>query len=743
MFFFRNDDPGFGTATLVLPFLPAIAATLIFWKRGCQPKDETCFNKFWSHLPGIRNWTHIKKLRQGAKLQHEISRCQKRINNLKKEVDTEETKREIELIKRRITKKQNEINGIKTGLQRFKIFAAVFESLPQFTLQCSILVKKIYANEVIDWNDRIFWMQTSSSIFSVFLMFTGLVCVMPILVHETERPPIRNLSYTYTKVLPLVIFGATPQLLTLVAFWSVVTFEDWLFYIPYVIVYGGLFGISSMIIKYWMKKKYPIIERNSSVSTLIDLGLITSIICPSVIGVFDSGFLIVTSVTTTTIHSLALGGLCLFGWFQPQWVFKSNLIQAQDVIGSQEEQYDTIFWYLKWYTMILIPCLLLFSNLIACSIEKVFRSMNDLYLAVWASDADRIEMVQDRPSLSYKLINLVPGDEENNTLVHYCSQKKDEVSAYLLDNCKEVLDLTQTNKDDKTVLMIACDMAHPKTVESLFNRASEGDKIRVNDKSSMANDHNTALHFATLSNGPIEAKKKIISLFWSYAKKLDINLLIQNRDGKTPIDILEELQEGKAWLKDLGNPKEDWNTLIAAIDEEDFDQVLSIKSKFIRNLNVALFFAIEVNEDIAIAIITNCQRLQISMSETNEDHRTPLILACGLKKPKIAKAILSQANVQDIAINARCLNGRTAFIIACEKGLTDIVSMMLDMAQEIKIDLNAKDFREMTGFICACRYKHSEVIGLIAANAESLQIDLNSKDYDGKSGFDYLNISNK
>ena len=128
-----------------------------------------------------------------------------------------------------------------------------------------------------------------------------------------------------------------------------------------------------MIIKYWMKKKYPIIERNSSVSTLIDLGLITSIICPSVIGVFDSGFLIVTSVTTTTIHSLALGGLCLFGRIQPEWVFKSNLTQEITGTHDEREQYDNLFWYLKWYTLILIPCLLLFSNLIACSIEKVLR----------------------------------------------------------------------------------------------------------------------------------------------------------------------------------------------------------------------------------------------------------------------------------------------------------------------------------------------------------------------------------
>ena len=734
----------------MLPFLPATAATLIFWKRGGEQKDETCFKKFWSHLPGFQIWTHLEKLRQGAKLRNEISKWQKRINKLKKEVETEEAMKEIEWIKRRIIKSQNEINRIKTDLQRFKIFAAVFESLPQFTLQCSILMKRIYANEVIEWGDPIFWLQTSSSIFSVFLMFTGLVCVMPILVHETERPPIRNLRYTYTKVLPLVVFAATPQLITLVAFWSFVTFEDWLFYIPYVIVYAGLFGASSMVIKYWMKKKYPIIQRNPSVSTLIDLGLMTSIICPSVIGVFDSVFLIVTSVTTTTIHSLALGGLCIFARIQPEWVFKSNLshIQVHDVVTeSQDEEqdsYNTLFWYLKWYTLILVPTLLLLSNCIACGIEKVFMSMNALYLAVWASDADRIEMVQDKPNLSYKLTDFVPGDEENNTLVHYCSQKKDEVSAYLLDNCKEVLDLTQTNKVDKTVLMVACDMAHPKTVESIFKRASEGYKIRVNDKSSTSNDHNTALHFAALSKGPIEAKKKIISFFWSYAKQLEINLLIHNRDGKTPIDILEESPEGKVWLEELGNPKEDWNTLITAINEEDFDQVLSIKSKFITNLNVALFFAIEVNEEIAIAMISNCKRLRLSMSETNEDNRTPLILACGLKKPKISKAILCQAKAQDIAINAKDVNGRTAFICACEKGLADIVAMMLKMAQEVKIDLNAKDYREMTGFIYACRYKHSEVIGLIMANAESLQIDLNSKDCDGKSGFDYsLNISNK
>ena len=329
MLIFRNGHYAFGTATLVLPCLPAIVASLLFLKRKGQQnekgdenenkeevKNETCFRTFWSHLPILQLWTHQKKLKQVAELQSYISYGQEQINKLKKEVEIEESKR----YEKDILTSQTEINAIKTDLQRFKILTAVLESAPQFILQCSILVKRIYANQDLEWNDPIFWLQTSSSIASVFLTFTGLTCEMPIVVYETERPPFRDLSYNYTKVLPLVILGASPRLLTLVAFFSFVTIEDWYFYIPYGIVYGGLLVASSMAVKYWMKKEYPIIETNSTISNLIDLGLITSIICPSVIGVFDSGFLFETSLITTMIHSLALASLSLFGFFQPEWV---------------------------------------------------------------------------------------------------------------------------------------------------------------------------------------------------------------------------------------------------------------------------------------------------------------------------------------------------------------------------------------------------------------------------------------
>merc|ERR1712062_763962 len=200
-----------------------------------------------------------------------------------------------------------------------------------------------------------------------------------------------------------------------------------------------------------------------------------------------------------------------------------------------------------------------------------------------------------------------------------------------------------------------------------------------------------------------------------------------------------------------------------AIKDNDTDKALELKQEFDLDLKLALFDAIKEDEEAAIALIENSQRLTLSLSEKNEKNDTPLFLACLLKKPNIVKAILCQAKVQDIAINAKnkygetafinahseVINlimakaaaividdGRTAFIYACENGLTDIVAIMLEMAQEVKIDLNAKSNRKYTGFIWACEKKHSEVINLIMAKAESLQIDLHCKDDFGESGFD-------
>ena len=139
--------------------------------------------------------------------------------------------------------------------------------------------------------------------------------------------------------------------------------------------------------------------------------------------------------------------------------------------------------------------------------------------------------------------------------------------------------------------------------------------------------------------------------------------------------------------------------------------------------------------------------------KAKEERKTPLNLACYLKKPKIVEAILCQAKplepggshlmrqvrAEKIDINSTANYGDTAFITACKNGWTEIVALMLEMAQDVAIDFNARHRLDgRTGFIYACFKKHMEIVDLLKANAEDLPIDLHVIDDYGNSGFDYL-----
>ena len=199
-------------------------------------------------------------------------------------------------------------------------------------------------------------------------------------------------------------------------------------------------------------------------------------------------------------------------------------------------------------------------------------------------------------------------------------------------------------------------------------------------------------------------------------KKTGFIMACENKHSEVIDLIIEKAESFQIDLqcKDDGNksgfdyfPEHFLNLLEKAILNKDFDKAFLIKKEFIHDF---LFNAIERDEEMAIAMIDSSQRLNLSLSERNERNRTPLNLACRSFRPKIAKAIMCQAKVQDIAINAKDNLGQTAFIQACANGLMDIVAMMLEMAQELKIDLNAKtdsgkktDARASTSlYSCSC-----------------------------------------
>ena len=181
-----------------------------------------------------------------------------------------------------------------------------------------------------------------------------------------------------------------------------------------------------------------------------------------------------------------------------------------------------------------------------------------------------------------------------------------------------------------------------------------------------------------------------------------------------------------------------------AIKDDDIDKASKLNQEFNLDLKKALFDAIRNNEEFAVSLIDGSKSLNIPLSEADAHNQTPLLLACGLKKPKIAKAILKESKNQDIAIaiNTQDGYGRTPLLWACKNGWTDIFVKIFEVCKDadVELDLNTKDKGDMTGFILACKEKHSELItGLIGLSLdEDINIDLQAKDCYGRSGFDYL-----
>ena len=684
-----------------------------------------------------------------ANLQLDIAQWQRCINELVKEGETEQNKQRIKELTGWILRAQKDYYATRSQLQRFKIFAAVFESAPQFILQWSIFLHKVHAGAILDWTDPIFWLQTISSIGSVMVSFAGMTCELPMLVYETQRSPIRSFSFQYFKVLPLVALNVTPRLLVMVSIGSFVSLEDWPFYLPFTAIYLGFCMANHITTKNWMMKQHPIL-RNSH--RLIDLGLFTSIICPSVIGVFNSGFFLATSLSTTLIHSIALGSLYTIGFYHPSMIFES-LNHHQDhhqdhhhnhhhdhLMLSQKQVEERDFNFLQWYAWILIPTLLIFCNFITFCTSKIVKWTNDLHMAVWAIDANKPEAI--KASILPKLNELVPSDQDNNSLLQYYIKKNDDISARLIEKSIEKdLDLCQTNKQDKTALMLGCDLALPGTVEALLKIVKVGQNVKIGvNQISYFNHSNSALHFAALSEGPQAAKKQVIKLFWIHANALKINLLLRNDHGKTPVDILEETHQGRSWLQEFGNPKLELMRLENALGADDRNEAIAIKNNFPMSLDLSLIYATQAHEEVAVAMIKNSTILNLQLTNIDEKKTNLLSLACCLKKSKAALALIDQAVIyhKDIGINAiDDTFGYTPFIWACYHGLVDVVAkMILETSNGLKIDLNAKDDLGRTGFIWACIYKQIEVVKLLGAKADSHHIDLHCKDIFGKTGFD-------
>ena len=626
---------------------------------------------------------------------------------------------QIKWLKDKISKNVKEVFELKTELQRFKIYAGMLESAPQVVLQLSICMKKIYNGEGYILYGPLTLLQIISSSISVFFTITGLITDMPFYVWKTERPPIRNLKFCYMKVLPLVILYVTPRFMAMVAISSFVTLEDWVFYLCFGGVYTGLFTLLCGSIERWVKKK----EIPTTRTGLIKLGLFTALISPSVIGIFNSWFLLITSVSTSILQSLALSSLCAIGIINPSIVFNSTHVEMIDEpFNTTKEGSDMDLEvsyaypeqvYLGWFTLILVPLLFL-SNLVYYFISYLVRNENKFYIPILAIDKNDQKLFKKGAMHDKFDPNaVVPSDGDQNSILLYSCGTHDEMSAHMIEELDN-LDLTCTNKQEKTPLIVCCEKSFVKSIEALFKKASEGKDIAINQKAQYMDEiqggwiWGNALQFAIRSEGSIEMKSKIIHLFFEHSRIIEIDFLMKNDLGKNPLEVLEERQDTQTIVQEIyskfGNPTEELHLLESYLngnDLEGFNKVLTETKYAFLTLRYLLFYNIERNEEFALKLIKNSKDLNLPLNQRSNDERrvTPLILACTLQKINVVQALFNEAKDKvDIGINEKHSFGLNAFMEASKCGSIEIIKVMIELEQDIRLDMNAQDWEGDTAF---------------------------------------------
>ena len=774
--FLYNGDVAFGTLTLAFPFAPAIVA--FFLKiRNKTGRWQTLVN----HLPLMQLKNHAHKLGSISNLLGEVAVYEEELEKLQQKDQTPQNDQLIKDKEGDIALRSKEIDDYKTKLQNFKIFSGMLESAPQGVLQLSVLLKEFYQAATYHV-DALVMIQIISSMSSVFLTVTGLICEMPFIVHKTKRTPIRNLSFTFLKILPLVICSVLPRLLSMIVICSFVTFQDWIFYTIFGASYFGAFFLSCLGISHFIKKKYP-----RSDASMIKLGLITSIVSPCVIGIFGSPFLVISSLSTTFLQSLALAALCAVGNMKPSLVLNSDLPVVMETmpttvdIYSEDDLEKEQLSYLNYSTIILIPILLL-TNLLSFYIQKFVIKENNIYKLISAIDSGKQSVVeQEITKKKFNLNAFVPGDEKNRSLFWYIHTETDEITT-LINKCEDFkIDLRMKNREGKTPLMVSCEQSYPNSVGALIKHG--GDVIGINAVFNKNELYQSALHFAaSASNGCLEDKKKVFELLWSHAKTLNADFLLKNYDGKTPIDILEEEAETEKWFKELsqtyGSPMGEMNSFKEGLEDKNIDlccKLVNDDSNFIRSFEALLLYAIEKDTSLAISMIKRYKDfdLKLDLAANDRFKNTPLLFACSLKKTEIVHALL-ETGPKEIDINYINNQGQTVCLYAFENGCTDIamiflekssylgidltvtdseqqtllhlacrngdvklVSMLMNNIKDSKIDLNAKNTSNQTAFFVACANRQSQVVDLMVNQSENQEIDLSCKDNNNLTGFDF------
>ena len=323
-----------------------------------------------------------------------------------------------------------ELRYEKSQLQRRKIYETFGESIPQFTLQLTIIMM----TSKYDW-----WtiLSICISLFTAVLNVSNLIVQIPYFGMEGKSRillPYQHWKLTFLKIFPLMFLVVTIRLLALSHFFAYCSNHDGILALLLSIIAHGL----TFICYAFLKRK----SINEKIEEFLLLGFVSSFVAPCII-IDPRWFLLPISSTSSAICLLAL--------------MLSMLTTLICNISQQAKAISMLLAFLQLYSIVISTCL-----------YKIIQSHNSLNLLHWACENGDFKVVKSTISKKKKL--LWKRDEHlNHAFSIACTFGHTEIVNYFLKSDLPNSYFNQQNVYGYTPLILACQHGHVDVVKSLLN----------------------------------------------------------------------------------------------------------------------------------------------------------------------------------------------------------------------------------------------------------------------------------
>ena len=742
----EEADIFFGSCTLVLIFVPAMAAAIV----------KGSLKEFAFHIPLVQLYQHVRLQILIKQYQMEWSYCEKALiiarrqrKGLHREIAElqEDEKERQEKIESQIAELQENEKKWKdkkehsgknlakrqSELQQFKLFEAQGESYPQSILQFTAILKK----GLVNLKPSIITISClSSSLLILLLTMSGLMVSLPLRIYNQEQVPFKSLVLQYIKIPLLIALIIIPRMFTLCSFLSIFELSNSWLCIVILLVLVILYSIIYLILLHKLLKKrkvrigpwyHPLKHVSEEEFKFFKQNFLTMLFIPVDIGNPNESFYVFQNIFTALLYILLSIITILLTTFR--------VCTTTQVTSPNEHSWRNIYIY-QIMCSVQIAALLIGIGA-AYLICRIIKNCNLPRMFLWACEAGEDKDASE--FLESKKVDPSASDKDGKTcLMWACQQGLDQTVQSLL----ERLSLTDINKRDEeghTALMYAIEAKQFKFVDRLL-------KIPKIDVCYSKESGQTCLMWA-IEQDLDQTAEKLLSVM----NIIDIN----KKDKSETTAFMHAIRKNKKNLTSIFSSMEgievsdfevtDMKTGLILASQTNFGQLVK---KLLPNLNQENFktftddhdhnifmIACKNNSDQVVSILLDAQteEWKLNLNEQDNEGNTGFMLACSNNSDKVVSILLEHHQNEAFKIDLPDKNGYNPFMNACKNNCDKVVPILLEKAEEHSIDLAKTDVKGNNGFMIACKHYSDKVVAILLE--QNPMEDVHKRNKSGMNGF--------